>query len=160
MSRKQFRKRKEEKNEEKNEEEENSPYSRFIGKYARSPKKERTPEQIKEYKKLGLLIVGWSILAASVYMTCVQFEFYPIMPIYTFGALALFLTWLIFNGGFKKIDLGKIEKPDEMGYDEFCRFIDKLKERQRKAKYFLALFLPPLVIMLVDWYINLRKYKE
>jgi len=150
MSRKQFRKRKEESQKEEE----------FVGKYVRPPKKERTPEQIKEYKKLGLLLVGWAILAASVYMVCVQLEFYPIMPIYTFGGAALFLTWLIFNGGFKKIELDKIEKPEEMGYDEFCRFIDKLKERQRKAKYFLALFLPPLVIMLVDWYINLRKFKE
>ncbi|MCL2814256.1 MAG: hypothetical protein FWD23_06625, partial [Oscillospiraceae bacterium] len=122
-------------------EEENLPYGRL-------PKKKRTPEQINEYKKLGLLLVGWAILTASVYIVCVRFEFYPILPIYTFGGAALFFVWLIFNGGFKKIDLEKIEKPDEMGYDEFCKFIDKLKERQRKAKYFLVLFFPFLVIML------------
>lgn len=125
--------------------------------YKKPPKKKRTPEQIREYKKLGLLLSGWTVLTASVYIVCVRLEFYPILPIYTFGGAALFFVWLIFNGGFKKIDLEKIEKPDEMGYDEFCKFIDKLKERQRRAKYFLVLFFPFLVIMIVDWYINLRK---
>ena len=140
-----------------NKPEENSPYARFIGKYGQSPKKKRTPEQIKEYKKIALLLVGWAILAASAYIVCIRLEFYPILPIYTFAGAALFIVWLVCNGGFKKIDLEKIEKPDEMGYDEFCKFIDKLKERQRKAKYFLVLFFPLLVIMLLDWYINLRK---
>ncbi|MCL2157948.1 MAG: hypothetical protein FWH48_00905 [Oscillospiraceae bacterium] len=124
---------------------------------SRFPKKSRTPEQISEYKKLALLLVGWSILSASIYIACVQLEFYPIMPIYTIAAAALFLVWLIFNGGFKKVDVTKYERPEEMGYDEFCKFIDQLKERQKKAKYFLALFFPLVVIMLLDWYINLRK---
>ncbi|MCL1794794.1 MAG: hypothetical protein FWG34_13105 [Oscillospiraceae bacterium] len=148
---KKFKLKKEEQNEENI-----SPYARFVGKYGQSQKRKRTPEQISEYKKLALLLVGWSILAASAYIVCIQFEFYPILPIYTFGGAALLILWLVFNGGFKKIDLDKIEKPDEMGYDEFCKFIDKLKERQKKAKYLLAFFLPLLVIMLVDWYINLR----
>ena len=69
---------------------------------------------------------------------------------------ALFLVWLVFNGGFKKIDVTKYEKPDDMGYDEFCRFIDKLKERQRQAKYFFILFLPFIVVLLIDlWIIGL-----
>jgi len=134
-------------------EEENSPYSRFIGKYGQSPRKERTPEEKKEYTKLALFLFGWIILVASVYFVCVQLEFAPVMPIYTVLGVALFFVWLIYNGGFKKIDVTKYEKPDEMGYDEFFRFIDKLKERQRKAKYFLILFIPFLVVMLVDLYI-------
>ena len=64
--------------------------------------------------------------------------------------VALFFVWLVYNGGFKKIDVTKYEKPDDMGYDEFCVFIDKLKERQRKAKYFMILFMPFLVVMFVD----------
>lgn len=138
-------------------EKDNPPASGFIGRYARSPRRERTPEQIKEYKKLAALLVGWSILVASVYYTCTQLEFRPILPIYTVALYALFLAWLIFNGGFKKVDVEQYEKPEEMGYDEFCAFIDKLKERQRKAKYFLALFFPFLAVMLIDWFINLRK---
>jgi hypothetical protein len=131
--------------------------SGFIGKYARSAKRERTPEQIREYKKLGALLVGWAILVASVYYTCARLYFEPIMLIYTVAGYGLFGVWLIFNGGFKKVDVEKYEKPDEMGYDEFCAFIGKLKERQRKAKYFLALFFPFLAVMLIDWFINLRK---
>ena len=144
------------KKEEEPTEENNSPYARFIGRYGQSPKRERTPEQIKEYRKIALLLVGWAIFSASAYVACVQLEFYPIMPIYTFGGAALFLVWVIFNGGVKKVDLEKIEKPEEMGYDEFCRFMEKLKERQRKAKYFLVLFFPLLAIMLLDWLVNLR----
>jgi hypothetical protein len=145
------------KKEEREPEKKSTPYSRFAEQYNQRPKKKRTPEQIKEYKKIGLLLAGWAVVSASAYIVCVRLEFYPILPIYTFGGAALFFVWLIFNGGFKKIDLEKIEKPEEMGYDEFCKFTDKIKERQKKAKYFLVFFLPLFVIMLVDWYINLRK---
>ena len=142
-------------------EEENSPYSRFLGKYAQSPRRERTPEEKKEYKKLALFLFVWIIFVASVYYACVQLEFAPVMPIYTIAGVVLFVVWLIYNGGFKKIDVAKYEKPVEMGYDEFCRFIDKLKERQRKAKYFLILFIPFIVVMLADWWImRLTRDKE
>jgi len=73
------------------------------------------------------------------------------MPVYTIAGGALFVVWLIYNGGFKKPDYTQYEKPDEMGYDEYCALLDKLKERQRKAKYFLALFVPFFLIMLVDY---------
>lgn len=129
---------------------EDSAYSRFHGSYARSPRRERPPEQKREYKKLALFLLVWSVFVSSVYYACVQLEFYPVMPIYTFTGFALFIVWLIFNGGFKKIDIEKFEKPEEMGYDEYCLRIEKLKERQRKSKYFLILFLPFLVAMLVD----------
>ena len=98
-------------------------------------------------------MVGWIILVASVYYACVQLEFELILPIYTVLSVVLFFVWLVFNGGFKKVDVDKYEKPADMGYDEFCRFIDKLKERQRKAKYFLILFIPFIVVMLVDWWL-------
>jgi len=133
--------------------EEDSPYSRFIGGYARSKRRERTPEEKREYRKLALFLLVWSVFLASVYYTCVQLEFGPVMPIYTVAGAALFLVWLVFNGGFKKIEVEKFEKPDDMGYDEYCSRIEKLKERQRKSKYYLVLFLPFLVIMLVDYLI-------
>jgi hypothetical protein len=138
---------------EKAEPEQTSLSSRFTGKYAQSPRRERTPGQKKEYKKLALFLVGWIVLVASVYIACVQLEFAPILPIYTAAGVVLFLVWLVYNGGFKKIDGTKYEKPDDMGYDEFCRFIDKLKERQKKSKYFLILFIPFVVVMLADWWL-------
>jgi len=132
-------------------EKEDLPSSQFIGKYGQSPRKERTPEEIKEYRKLALFLIGWTTFLAAVYMTCVAFEFRPVMPVYTIAGGALFVVWLIYNGGFKKPDYTQYEKPDEMGYDEYCALLDKLKERQRKAKYFLALFVPFFLIMLVDY---------
>ena len=142
---------------ESREQEQENIGSRFVGKYGSSPRKKRTPEQIKEYKKLALFLVGWAILVASVYYACVRLEFRPILPIYMIAGAALFCVWLVFNGGFKKIDVDKYEKPDEMGYDAFCDFIAKLKERQRKAKYIMILFMPFFVVMILDWYFNLRK---
>jgi predicted nucleic acid-binding Zn ribbon protein len=135
------------------EEKEDSTSSRFIGKFGQSPRKERTPEERKEYKKLALYLVGWTILLTAIYMTCVTLEFRPVMPIYTIAGGVFFIVWLIFNGGFKKPDYTQYEKPDEMGYDEYCTLLDKLKERQRKAKYFMVLFLPFFLIMLVDYVI-------
>jgi len=146
---------------------ENSPYSRFIGEYGRSQRKERTPEEKKEYRKLALFLVAWTILLASFYVMGIQIEqlywnnqpFIPdtVIPvtslIYLILGAVFFFIWLIFNGGFKKIDVTKFEKPDDMGYDEFCKFIDKLKERQRKSKYFLILFLPFIIILLMDYLI-------
>ena len=86
-------------------------------------------------------------------MVCVRLEFAPVMPIYTGLGLILFTIWVFYNGGFKKLDIEKIEKPEETSYEEFCAFINKLKERQRKAKYFLILFIPFPMIMLVDYVI-------
>ena len=129
----------------------------FIGKYARSPRRERTPEEKKEYKKIALFLVGWFILVASVYFTVVRLENEAVMGgvmlAYLILGAAFFLLWLVFNGGFKKFDASKYEKPDEMGYDEFCRIIDKLKARQKKSKYFLVVFMPFFMVMLIDYVI-------
>jgi len=150
---------------EEEQEQDNSLQSRFIGDYARSPRRERTPEEKKEYKKLALFLVGWFILVASVYFACIQIEEaywirnrivdgIPVtVLVYMILAAVFFLIWLVFNGGFKKIDFEKYEKPDEMGYDEYQRIIDKLKERQKKAKYFLILFMPFFMVMLIDAFI-------
>jgi len=131
--------------------------SKFLGKYAQSQRKRRTPEEKKEYKKLALFLLVWSSFVGSVYYAVVQLEneslMLGVMIAYQVIAVALFLIWLIYNGGFKKIDVEKYEKPDDMGYDEFCNFIDKLKERQRKAKYLLILFIPFIVVLLMDWWI-------
>ena len=154
----------------KEEEPEDSTYSQFVGKYGQSERKTRTPEEKKEYAKLALFLIGWTILLATVYMVFVQIEdanykriietgeeykmsvmFIVVLFAYLIAGVSLFFVWLIFNGGFKKIDLANYERPDEMGYDEYCKIIEKLKERQRKAKYYLVLFLPFIMILLVDY---------
>jgi len=122
-------------------------------KYGESPKKEHTAEEKREYRKLMLYLIGWVIITAGIYMTCVKLEFKYILPVYEGLGIILFFVWLVFNGGFKKPDLEKYEKPDDMGYDEFCKFIDKLKARQKKSKYFLILFIPFPLIMLIDYVI-------
>ena len=136
-------------------EKEQEDYSRFVGKYARSPRRERTPEEKKEYKKLALFLLIWSVFIASLYFAFVRLEnetvMFVVMLVYLILGMALFFVWLVFNGGFKKVDVTKYEKPDDMGYYEFCKFIDKIKERQRKSKYFLILFMPFIVVMLVDY---------
>ena len=141
----------------KAEEEREEDNSVFMGKYARSPRRERTPEEIKEYKRLALFLVGWVILVASVYFAFVQLENEAAMSAVMFTYLILgavfFLVWMILNGGVKKIDVTKYEKPEEMGYDEFCALLEKLKERQRKSKYFLILSMPFIMVLLVDYLI-------
>lgn len=121
------------------------------GFFANRPKRERTPEEKREYLKLFLFLVTWVVLLTGIYMVCLQLEFEPILPIYLGLGIILFFVWLIYNGGIKKPDIDKIEKPEETSYEDFCAFIDKLKERQRKAKYFLVLFIPFPMIMLVDF---------
>ena len=139
----------------KEKEEESSRQSRFVGKYGQSERKERSPEEKRELKKVALFLLVWFIFVFSVYFAFVQFEnefaMFVVMLVYLILGIVLFLVWVVFNGGIKKIDVTKYEKPDDMGYDEFCAFIDKLKERQRKAKYFVILFLPFVVVMLVDY---------
>ena len=114
-------------------------------------RRERTPEELREYGKLFLMLVGWIILLSAIYMVCIQLEFAYILPIYLILGVVFFFTWLVYNGGFKKFDIEKIEKPEETSYEEFIVFIDRLKERQRKAKYFLILFIPFFMIMLMDY---------
>ena len=114
-------------------------------------RRERTPEELREYGKLFLMLVGWIILLAAIYMVCIQLEFAYILPIYLILGVVFFFVWLVYNGGFKKMDLEKIEKPKETSYEEFIVFMNRLKERQRKAKYFLIVFLPFFLIMLMDY---------
>ena len=123
------------------------------GYFGKREKREKTPEELREYLKLFLFMLTWIIFLSGVYMLCVQLEFAPVMPIYTVLGAALFIVWLIYNGGFKKLDIENIEKPEETSYEEFCAFTAKLKERQKKAKYFLILFIPFPMIMLVDYVI-------
>jgi maltodextrin utilization protein YvdJ len=117
------------------------------------PRRVRTPEEKREYLKLFLFLITWIIFLTGIYMVCLQLQFEYIMPAYFALGVILFGVWLIFNGGFKKPDIDKIEKPEETSYEDFCAFIDKLKERQRKSKYFLVLFIPFPMIMLVDYVI-------
>ena len=114
-------------------------------------RRERTPEEMREYGKLFLMLVGWIILLSAIYMVAIQLEFAYILPIYLIFGVVFFFVWLVYNGGFKKLDIEKIEKPEETSYEEFIVFINRLKERQRKAKYFLIVFLPFFLIMLMDY---------
>lgn len=114
-------------------------------------RRERTPDELREHLKLFLFLITWIIFLSGVYMVCMRIEFEFIMPVYLILGTVFFFTWLICNGGFKKFDVGSIEKPEETSYEEFTAFINKLRERQRKAKYFLALSIPFPVIMLVDY---------
>jgi hypothetical protein len=140
------------------EQKENPP---FAGKYAQSPRKERTPEQKLEYKKLALYLAGWFALVATVYYIFVQIGnetlMRAVMLSYLVLAAAFFTLWAFYNGGFAKTDvsasISNLEKPDDMGYDEFCAFIEKIKERRKKSKYFLIAFMPFIVVMLLDWWI-------
>ena len=146
-------KKQKEQKEQREQEEENNP--RFIGNYARSPRRERSPEEKKEYKKLALFLLMWSVFVASVYFAFVRIEDEFLMTVVMIAYLALsvvfFFLWLIFNGGISKFDASEYQKPAEMGYDEFCGFIEKLTERHRKSKYFLAVSVPFIVVMLVDF---------
>ena len=114
-------------------------------------RRERTPSEQREYLKLFLMLVTWIILLSAIYMVCIQLEFEYILPIYLILGVIFFIAWLVHNGGFKKIDIEQIEKPEETSYEEFTKFINQLKDRQRKAKYFLILFLPFFMIMLMDY---------
>ena len=96
--------------------------SGFFGKYAgRPPRKERTPEQKKEYKRLAVFLVGWWSFVAAVYILFVQIEsnkleyldsigaepeyslMFGVMLAYVILGVVLFFAWLVCNGGFKKV---------------------------------------------------------
>jgi len=118
-------------------------------------RRERTPEERREHKKIALFLVGWFVLVASVYFAFVQTQnqtvMFGVMLAYLILGVIFFLLWMVFNGGLKKFDPERYEKPDEMGYDEFCSIIDKLKERHRKSKYFMVIFMPFFLVMLIDY---------
>ena len=116
-------------------------------------KREKTPEEKREYLKLFLFMITWIIFLAGVYMVCIRLEFGPVLHIYPAIGLILFIVWLIYNGGFRRIETENLEKPEDTSYEEFCAYVEKLKERQRKAKYFLVLFIPFPMIILADYVI-------
>ena len=123
------------------------------GYFGKREKREKTPEEKREYLRLFLFLITWIIFLSAVYMVCIQLEFEPVMPIYTGLGIILFIVWIIYNGGFKKIEVEQLEKPEETSYEEFCAYTDKLKNRQKTAKYFLILFIPFPMIMLMDYVI-------
>ena len=123
------------------------------GYFSDRPKREITPEQKKEYLKLFLYLALWLVLTSSIYMTCMAFEIFPIVPVYTVLGLALFWIYIYFNGGVKRIDPMKFEKPEDMGYDEFENVLEKIRKRHKRSKYFLILFIPFPMILLMDYVI-------
>lgn len=123
------------------------------GFFSDRPKREITPEQKKEYLHLFLYLMLWLVLTSSVYMTCLTLEFFPIVPVYAVLSLVLFIVYVYFNGGVKRIDPAKFEKPDDMGYDEFQSILDKIRGRHKRSKYFLILFIPFPMILLMDYVI-------
>jgi len=123
------------------------------GFFADRPKREITPEQKKEYLRLFLYFTLWLVLTSSIYITCTAFEFFPIVPIYAVLGLVLFLIYVYFNGGMKKIDPSKFEKPEEMGYDEYETILARIRARHKRSKYFLILFIPFPMILLMDYVI-------
>jgi len=118
------------------------------GYFGKREKREKSPEEMRAYIKLFLFMVTWIIVVLSVYMVCNQLEIGLVFPVYTGFGLVFFILWLIYNGGFQKLEIEQIEKPEEESYEEFCAYIEKLKIRQFKAKYFLALAIPFPMIML------------
>ena len=126
------------------------------GYFGNRERRERTQDEAREYLKLFLFMITWIIFLTGVYMAGNQLEFWPIFPIYAGLGLALFIVWLIYNGGFRKIDTEQLEKPEDVSYEEFVAFVANIKARQKRAKYFLVLFIPFPMIMLthgviLDW---------
>ena len=66
----------------------------------------------------------------------------------------LFFVFFFMNGGLRKKDLSKIQKPPEMGYDEFQSILNYFQKRQEKAQYVFVAFIPFPVIILVDYFIS------
>ena len=118
-----------------------------------SPGVSHTPEQKRGHFHLAMFLIAWIIITSAVYMTAIQFEFVPILYIYTTAGAALFVAYAITNGGVGRRDLSELEKPPEMGYDEFNTRIEGLKKRLHIAKYLLAAFIPFPFIMIIDFLI-------
>lgn len=122
-------------------------------------KRTRTPEEKREYKKLAVFLLVWVIFVFSVYFAVVRYceqkedEFLMsvVMPVYAGAGILFFLLWMIFNGGLKKFDITGYEKPESMGYDEFCNILKKLEARHRQSKYFMAVFMPFFMVFLIDY---------
>ena len=129
----------------------NPRISENVGYFGKRQKPAKTVAQSREHLKLFLFMITWIIILTGIYMLCIQLEFEPVMLVYTVLGVILFFVWFFYNGGFRKIEPEKMEKPEDESYESFCEFIEKLKERQRKAKYFLILFIPFPMIMLIDF---------
>ena len=122
-------------------------------------KRERTPEEKSEYKKLAVFLLLWFVFIFSAYFAFVQYceqagnesVMSVVMAVYAVCGVAFFLLWMIFNGGLQKFDAARYDKPDDMGYDEFCKILDKLKERHRQSKYFMIVFMPFFMVFLIDY---------
>lgn len=107
----------------------------------------------KENVRLFLVFLAWLILCAGIYITAVHFEFGAIISIYAITGTVLFLCYYIINGGIKRRDFSEMEKPPEMGYDEFHRLTEHLKKREHYRKYLFAAFIPFPLIILCDYMI-------
>lgn len=107
----------------------------------------------KENIYLFLVFIAWLILCAGIYITAVYFEFKPIMIIYSVAGVVLFICYYFANGGIKRRDFSDMEKPPEMGYDEFHTLLEHLKKRQHYTKYLFAAFIPFPMVLLCDYMI-------
>ena len=124
-----------------------------------APGRDRTPEEKREYKKLALFLAVWVVFVFSAYFAFVRyceqnedgFLMSVVMPVYLGLGVVFFFLWMVHNGGLKKFDAARYEKPDDMGYDEFCKILEKLKGRHRQSKYFMVVFMPFFMVFLIDY---------
>lgn len=107
----------------------------------------------KENLHLFFAFIAWLIVCAGIYITAVHYEFRPIMIIYSIAGAVLFICYYIANGGIKQRDFSEMQKPPEMGYDEFHTLLEHLKKRQHYKKYLFAAFIPFPLILLCDYMI-------
>ena len=119
-----------------------------------APEPERRSDIKTENFKYLLFMLAFAVIAVGVYVTSVQLEFMPTLYIYFGGAIVCFLVFFFLNGGIAPRKIENIEKPIEMGYDEFSAYLEKLRVNRHRAKYFLAVFLPLLLCLVGDYLIT------
>ena len=121
-----------------------------------------------------ILLIGWFIVAASIYFTAVKCEFEPIMPIYLFMSLFFGVAFFLVNGGLRstvKTDNTVLQDTRSKKQKARMRYkndtvlpvssenekpranIFKLSPQKQRffAELFLILFLAPTAVLVVDY---------
>ena len=102
-----------------------------------------------------LMLCVWSVFLAGVYMYAVSIELWAVTHVYAISGGLLFVAYYFTNGGFGRRDYGAIERPEDMSDAEYRELIEKLKQRQKLAKYFLVGFIPFVFIVCIDYLVIL-----
>ena len=108
------------------------------------------PGKLEKFKPLIRLVV-WLVISAAVYMAL--YKYVAISMIYMIVGCALFVCFVIVNGGLERRKPEALPRPEGMGDAEFETLKLRMKQRMDIAQWLMTISVPLICVPMADYVI-------